>query len=132
MHLSLQDPVTEDIGKSTQSVSPLSTSSGKSSQIHHSNVSHSTSQSQLSDDDTILSPSHIILSTSHAASVSRTLTLHLYLSATDSNSSQHSPTLLDSHGHNITALKMELYTLPSKHKSVGHVYLYPNSTVKDR
>lgn len=132
MHaLILQDPVAEDVGKPTQPVSPPSTSAEKSSQIHHNSVSQSTSQSQFSDDDMILSPSHI-LSTSQAASVSRTLTLRLYLSATDSNSSQHSPTLLDSHGHSdITALKMGLYTLPSKHISVGYVYLYPNSTVID-
>jgi hypothetical protein len=137
MHVSLQDPAVEDIGKSAQ-VSPPSTSPGNPNdgpnQIRHNNMSHSTSQSQTSDND-IISPSQI-LSMFQAASVSRTLTLRLYLAATDSNnSSQANATLLDNinHGHSdITALKMGLYTLPSKHGSEGHVYLYPNSTLNDR
>lgn len=116
----------EDSGKSAQSVTPL-TDTKNSNQTHHNNVSHSTSQFS---NNIILSPAHV-LSTSKIASVSRTLTLHLYLMATDYNSSQHSsPTLLDSHGH--SDIKMELYTLPSKHINVGHVYLYPNSTTNDR
>ena len=131
IHVSLQDPGIEDTGKSVPVSSP-STSTGDSNQTHHNNASHSTAQSQFSDND-ILSPSHT-LSTFQAASVSRTLTLYLYLAATDSNSSmQASPTLLDDHGQSsITALKTGLYTLPSKYASVGHVYLYPNSTLNDR
>ena len=141
IHVSLQDPGVEDTGKSVPVSSP-STSTGDSNQTHHNNASHSTAQSQFSDND-ILSPS-FILSTFQAASVSRTLTLHLYLAATDSNSSmQANPTLLDNHGQSsitalktgqssITALKTGLYTLPSTYASVGHVYLYPNSTLNNR
>lgn len=123
----------EDIGKSTQASQP-STKPENSNQSPHNSISHSTSQSQFSNNDKMPSPS-LILSTSQAAIVSRTLTLCLYLAAaTSSNSSQHCPTLIDRHGHsNIAALKMGLYTHPSKHDaSVGHVYLYPNSTLNDR
>ena len=132
MYISLQDPGVEDVGKSAP-VSPPLTSTGNSNQTRSNNASHSTTQSHFSDNNIILSQSHI-LSTFQAASVSRTLTLHLYLVATDSNSSmQASPTLLDNHRQSsINALKMGLYTLPSKHANVGHVYLYPNSTLNDR
>ena len=117
---------------STQEVTVPSTNTEMSNSNKTLDMSHLTTK--ISNE---VSPSHL-LATSRVTSVSRTLTLHLYLnlatSDIDGNSSQlHSPSLLGSYGHSgINALKMELYTFPSKHRSVGHVYLYPNSTVTDR
>lgn len=112
----------EDVSTASQQVTPPSTD--------NSNHTPLDSTPQLSSK---VSPSHL-LAASGVATVSKTLTLQLYLAATDNNhSSQHNPTLLDS--GDITGLKMELFTFSSKHNStsVGHVYLYPNSssTVSD-
>lgn len=90
--------------------------------------------SQLTSEQSNKTLSQSYLSTiSRAKSVSRTLTLELYLAAVvGSNSTWRSlrPTLLASQGHSGTgALRMMLYMFYSdSNKTVGHTHLYPNST----
>lgn len=93
----------------------------------------SNKNSQLTSEQSNKTLSQSYLSTiSRAKSVSRTLTLQLYLAdIVGSNSTwpRPRPTLLASQGHSGTgALRMMLYMLYSDNKTVGHTHLYPNST----